>query len=91
MAELGRLSITIERSAKDGLHTWADHYIIKVIDPGTKEQLSIEGEGELVITTLTREAVPLIRYRAGDIVKLLPSECSCRLKNQKSIRGLKAG
>ena len=86
VAELGGPGIAIECPAKDGLHVWADHYFIEVIDPETGEQLSIGEEGELVITTLTREAMPLIRYRTGDIVELMPSECSCGLKTPKISR-----
>jgi len=86
VAELGGPGIAIECHAKDGLHVWADHYLIEVIDPETGEQLSVGEEGELVITTLTREAMPLIRYRTGDIVRLMPSECSCGLKTPKISR-----
>jgi len=86
VAELGGPGIAVECPAKDGLHVWADHYLIEVVDPETGEQLGVGEEGELVITTLTREAMPLIRYRTGDIVKLMPSECSCGLNTPKISR-----
>ncbi|MGB9667661.1 MAG: phenylacetate--CoA ligase family protein [Thermosulfidibacteraceae bacterium] len=63
--------------AKSGLHIAEDHFLVEVIDPETEEQLP-EGEwGELVITTLTKEALPLIRYRTRDITKIYREKCSC--------------
>ncbi|HEX76255.1 MAG TPA: phenylacetate--CoA ligase [Dehalococcoidia bacterium] len=63
---------------REGLHIWADHYIPEVIDPDTLQPLEPGIEGELVITTLTKEAMPLIRYRTGDMTKLLaPEPCPC--------------
>ncbi|MCS7139762.1 MAG: AMP-binding protein [Candidatus Nezhaarchaeota archaeon] len=86
VAELGGPGIAIECHDRDGLHVWADHYIVEVIDPRSGEQLSEGGEGELVITSLTREAMPMIRYRTGDITKLMPSDCSCGLRTPKISR-----
>lgn len=86
VAELGGPGVAIECSEKDGMHIWSDHYLIEVVDTKTGEQVSEGEEGELVVTTLTREAMPLIRYRTGDIVELLPSECSCGLKTPKISR-----
>ncbi len=62
----------------DGLHMWEDHFLVEVIDPRTAELVSPEEEGELVFTTLTKEAMPLIRYRSRDISKLYAStSCDC--------------
>jgi len=62
----------------DGLHVWEDHFLVEVIDPDTGEQLEPEEEGELVFTTLTKEAMPLLRYRSRDISKLIDAiECDC--------------
>jgi len=78
LAEAGGPGVSIECPEKDGLHYWADSFIIEVIDPETGEPLSPGEEGELVITNLWREALPLIRYRTGDIAKVLPYEkCGC--------------
>ena len=64
--------------AKSGLHVWEDHFIVEVVDPKTGENLDVEEEGELVITPLSREAMPLIRYRTGDIAKILDVRgCDC--------------
>ena len=63
---------------RDGLHIWADHHLIEIIDPETLEVLGTGEEGELVLTPLTKEAMPLIRYRTGDITKLLTEGvCPC--------------
>jgi phenylacetate-CoA ligase len=57
---------------KDGLHVWEDHFLPEIVDPQTGELLP-EGElGELVFTSLTKEALPIIRYRTGDLTRLLP-------------------
>jgi phenylacetate-CoA ligase len=57
---------------KDGLHIWEDHFYPEVIDPQTGA-VKLDGEfGELVLTSLTKEAMPVIRYRTGDLTRLLP-------------------
>jgi len=61
----------------EGIHYWADYYILEVIDPETLEP-SPPGEiGEMVVTTLRKEAVPLIRYRTRDLTRLIPGRCAC--------------
>lgn len=57
---------------KDGLTIWEDHFFPEIVDPDTLEVLPDGVEGELVITSLTKEALPVIRYRTGDLTKLLP-------------------
>src|ERR1035437_8707185 len=57
---------------KDGLHIWEDHFYPRVIDPLTGEVLPDGAEGELVFTSLTKEAMPVIRYRTRDLTRLLP-------------------
>ena len=57
---------------KDGLHVWEDHFYPEVIDPVTGEVLPDGAEGELVFTTLTKQAMPVIRYRTRDLTRLLP-------------------
>lgn len=66
-----------ECSEKNGLHINEDHYIVEIIDPLSWEQLPAGQEGELVITTITREGFPLIRYRTGDISALMEGACPC--------------
>ncbi len=60
-----------------GLHGWEDHFLFEVIDPETLEPLPMGEAGELVITTLTREAMPMIRYRTRDITRLSAEPCAC--------------
>ncbi len=60
-----------------GIHYWADYYILEILDPETLKPVP-EGEtGEMVVTTLEKEAVPLIRYRTRDLTRLIPGECPC--------------
>jgi phenylacetate-CoA ligase len=63
--------------ARAGLHICDDHFLPEIIDPDTGEPLPDGEMGELVITTLTKEAMPLIRYRTGDITRLNPEPCVC--------------
>lgn len=66
-----------ECSEKNGLHILADYVYPEIIDPVTEKLLSDGEEGELVLTTLSREASPLIRYRTGDITSITHKQCSC--------------
>ncbi|MBN2032783.1 MAG: phenylacetate--CoA ligase [Deltaproteobacteria bacterium] len=60
-----------------GIHYWADYYILEILDPETMERVP-EGEiGEMVVTTLCKEATPLIRYRTRDLTRLIPGKCPC--------------
>jgi phenylacetate-CoA ligase len=60
-----------------GIHYWADYYILEILDPETLKPVP-EGEtGEMVVTTLRKEAAPLIRYRTRDLTKLIPGQCPC--------------
>ena len=63
--------------AQSGLHMNEDHFYPEIINPETGEQLPYGSEGELVITSMSREAMPLIRYRTGDITSLNPEKCVC--------------
>jgi phenylacetate-CoA ligase len=63
--------------AQSGLHINEDHFLPEIIDPDTGEALDYGEQGELVITTLTKEGIPLIRYRTGDITRLDPEPCLC--------------
>ena len=66
-----------ECEAKQGLHLFEDHFIAEIVDPDTGEALSVGQTGELVLTTITKEALPLIRYRTGDITRLNIDPCAC--------------
>jgi len=63
--------------ARDGLHVQEDHFLVEVIDPDTGDRVPDGTDGELVFTTLTKEALPLLRYRTGDIASLTRERCAC--------------
>lgn len=78
MTETGGVGLGIDCEARAGIHVWEDHYILEIVDPETGKVLPPGEEGEIVITTLTREGLPLIRYRTRDISKILSYEkCDC--------------
>ncbi len=81
--------VAVECPEKKGLHIFEDHFLPEIIDPETGEQLPPGSYGELVITTITKEAMPLIRYRTRDITAILPGECPCgrTLRRIDRIRG----
>jgi|UniRef100_A0A7C3WRV6 phenylacetate-CoA ligase len=63
--------------AKQGLHIWEDHFLPEIIDPVTLERRPTGETGELVLTTLTKEALPLLRYRTRDVTSLTYTPCKC--------------
>ena len=64
-------------AARAGLHGWEDHFLFEIIDPETLQPLPMGETGELVITTLTKEALPMVRYRTRDITRLNDEPCAC--------------
>jgi phenylacetate-CoA ligase len=78
LSEIIGPGVACECSAvRDGLHGWEDHFLFEVIDPKTLEPVAAGEPGELVITTLTKEALPMVRYRSRDITRLNREPCSC--------------
>lgn len=77
MSEMCGPGVAFECTEQNGLHIWEDYYIVEIVDPMTLEPVP-EGEvGELVLTTINREAMPLLRYRTRDLTRILPGECPC--------------
>ena len=77
MSEMCGPGVAFECQEQNGLHIWEDYYIVEIINPDTLEPVP-EGEvGELVLTTINREAMPLLRYRTRDLTRILPGECPC--------------
>jgi phenylacetate-CoA ligase len=72
---------------KDGLHVWEDHFYPEVIDPFTEEVLPEGEEGELVFTSLTKEAMPVIRYRTRDLTRLMPGTARPAMRRMQKITG----
>ena len=77
LSEIIGPGVSCECVAKDGLHIPEDHFLVEIIDPVTEEVLPDGSTGELVITTITKEALPMIRYRTRDITSLNREVCSC--------------
>ncbi len=79
----------IECSHHECIHYWADYYILEIVDPETLQPLPDGDWGEMVVTTLSKEAAPLIRYRTRDITRIIPGPCTCGslLPRHSRIRG----
>jgi phenylacetate-CoA ligase len=72
---------------KDGLHVWEDHFFPEIVDPETLEPLADGEEGELVLTSLTKEAMPVVRYRTRDLTRLLPGTAHAPHRRMEKITG----
>jgi phenylacetate-CoA ligase len=78
LSEMYGPGVAMECEEKDGLHLWHDSFLVEIIDPATGETLGPGEKGEMVITPLVKEAMPLLRYRTGDITMLMDGDgCSC--------------
>ncbi len=77
LTELYGPGVGIECPDHDCIHYWADYYILEILDPDTLKPVPDGEWGEMVVTTLKKEAVPLIRYRTRDITRILPGPCTC--------------
>ena len=77
MSEMSGPGVAFECQEQNGLHLWEDCYIMEIVDPETLEPVPDGEVGELVLTTLDRDAMPLIRYRTRDLTRILPGECPC--------------
>ncbi len=77
VSEIGGPGVAAECECRGGLHIAEDHFYVEVVDPDSGEPLPEGEEGELVFTTLTKEAFPLLRYRTGDLAFLDTSLCAC--------------
>lgn len=90
LTEMCGPGVSTDCKQHDGLHLWEDHFLVECIDPETQEPVGIEEEGEIVLTTLTKEGMPLIRYRTRDIARLYDQRvCECGRTHIKhtSIKG----
>jgi phenylacetate-CoA ligase len=77
LSEMNGPGVGFECPTDGALHLWEDHFIVEIIDPETGEVLPDGREGELVMTTLCREAMPLLRYRTRDLTRIIPEKCRC--------------
>jgi phenylacetate-CoA ligase len=69
--------VAFECAEQEGMHLWEDAFLLEVVDPASLEPVEPGQVGELVMTTLARRAMPLIRYRTRDLAAVLPGECAC--------------
>jgi phenylacetate-CoA ligase len=74
-------------ATKDGLHVWEDHFYPEIVDPETGEALPDGEPGELVLTTLTKEGMPVIRYRTRDLTRLLPGTAHAPFRRMEKVTG----
>ena len=77
LSEMNGPGVSFECQMKDGVHIWEDSFIVEVIDPEGDEPVPTGKVGELVYTSLSREAMPLIRYRSRDLASFIPEPCAC--------------
>lgn len=77
LSEMNGPGVAFECERKHGMHVWEDHFLIEIIDPQTGEALPDGQPGELVMTTLCREAMPLLRYRTRDVTSIIAEPCPC--------------
>ncbi len=77
LSEMNGPGVAFECDHQNGLHLWEDAYILEIIAPDTLEPVPDGEFGELVLTTLDRQAMPILRYRTRDLTRILPGECAC--------------
>ena len=86
MSEMNGPGVAFECTEQNGLHIWEDNVIVEIVDPVTLQPVP-EGEvGELVLTTINREAMPLLRYRTRDLTCILPGDCPCGRTHKRLAR-----
>jgi phenylacetate-CoA ligase len=86
LSEIMGPGVACECERQDGLHGWEDHFLFEVIDPDTGAPVPEGQAGELVITTLAKEALPMIRYRTRDITKITTAPCECGRTHLRILR-----
>jgi len=69
--------VAFECQYQNGMHIWEDNFIVEIIDPDTLEPVPDGEEGELVLTTLLRDGMPILRYRTKDLTRIIPGPCEC--------------
>ena len=77
LSEMDGPGVAFECPHQNGMHLWEDNFILEIIDPDTLEPVADGGEGEMVLTTLLREGMPILRYRTKDLTRIIPGPCEC--------------
>ncbi|MBN1918969.1 MAG: phenylacetate--CoA ligase [Verrucomicrobia bacterium] len=83
LSEMNGPAVAFECGRKNGLHVWEDSFIVEVIDPDTAEPVEEGAEGELVFTTINREAMPILRYRTRDRSAIVTGDCACGRRHRR--------
>lgn len=86
ISEMMGPGVAFECTEQDGLHIWEDYFIVEIIDPVTLQPVPDGEMGELVLTTINREAMPLLRYRTRDLTRILPGTCPCGRTHRRIAR-----
>jgi phenylacetate-CoA ligase len=86
ISEMMGPGVAFECPEQNGLHIWEDYFIVEIIDPVTLEPLPDGELGELVLTTINREGMPLLRYRTRDLTRILSGECACGRTHKRLAR-----
>ncbi len=86
ISEMMGPGVAFECPEQNGLHIWEDYFIVEIIDPVTLEPVPDGQLGELVLTTINREGMPLLRYRTRDLTRILPGECACGRHHRRLAR-----
>jgi len=86
LSEIMGPGVACECTAQAGLHGWEDHFLFELLDPETQAPVSEGDAGELVITTLTKQALPMLRYRTRDITRLTTAPCDCGRTHVRILR-----
>ena len=77
MTEMNGPGVAFECKYQDGMHLWEDNYIVEIVDPDTLEPVPDGEMGEMVLTTLDREMMPILRYRTRDLTRIIAEPCKC--------------
>jgi phenylacetate-CoA ligase len=86
LSEMNGPGVSFECVYKCGMHTWEDAYILEIINPKTEQELGEEKEGEIVFTTLSRRATPILRYRTRDLAFVYKGSCKCKRTHRRLSR-----
>ncbi|MDR1396898.1 MAG: phenylacetate--CoA ligase [Desulfarculales bacterium] len=83
LSEMNGPGVAFECTEQNGLHVWEDAYIFEIVDRHDQSPLEAGQWGELVMTTLTRQGMPVLRYRTGDITRLIAGDCACGRRHRR--------
>lgn len=83
MSEMCGPGVAFECKEQNGMHIWEDYYIVEIVNPETLEPVPDGEIGELILTSINREAMPLLRYRTRDLTRIIPGKCACGREHKR--------